>query len=137
MPKALAEGDIIQYPYRWAGDAAEGRAPEGGKDRPSCLVLLIKDAAGRSVIFLAPISSKPPRGDQIALSIPETERRRAGLEKYPEAWVFVDEVNTDMLGESWYMKPQNPMGTFGRAFLAKVAAAIRTNLRARRAVNRR
>ena len=137
MSHAFAEGDIIVYPYRWVAERDEGRSPEGSKDRPCCLVLLIQDAAGRPTIFLAPISSKPPRADQIALEIPETERRRAGLEKYSEAWIYLDELNADLLNESWYLEPQKPMGSFARSFLAKVAAGIRANVGKGRAVSRR
>ena len=137
VPKALAEGDVIRYPYRWTAERDQGRSIEGIKDRPCCLILLIQDAAGRPTIFLAPISSKPPRADQEALSIPDTERRRAGLDRHPDAWIHVDEVNADLLNESWYLTPQEPMGSFSRSFLAKIATAIRANVRSARGLVRR
>jgi hypothetical protein len=137
MTNALSEGDVIVYPYRWVSERDEDRSPDGSKDRPCCLVLLISDAAGRPTIILAPISSKPPHAGQVALEIPETERRRAGLGKYPQAWVYVDEVNADLLNESWYLQPQTPLGSFGRSYLAKIAAGVRANVGKGRAVTRR
>ena len=140
MPTAInafVAGDIIVYPYRWAAEMARGRSVDGAKDRPCCLVLATTNAHGQTVVFLAPISSKPPRPDQSALVIPDTERRRAGLERYPQAWVYVDEVNQDRPGDSWYLEPQDPLGSFGRPFFSKVAAAVSRNARAGRIVARR
>jgi len=37
------------------------------------------------------ITSQPPRADQRALEVPATERRRAGLTRYPRAWIVVSE----------------------------------------------
>jgi hypothetical protein len=123
----FSEGDVIVYPYRWRSERDEGRFVDGAKERPCCLVLLVTDSAGRETVILAPVSSKPPRADQTAIEIPEIERRRAGLEGYPQAWVFVDEVNADRVADSWYLEPQAPLGAFGRSFLAKVAAGIRAH----------
>jgi hypothetical protein len=138
MPtNSFSEGDVIIYPYRWAEELAQGRSIDGAKDRPCCLVVSAVNAQNHTVIFLAAISSKPPRADQKAIAIPEMERRRAGLEKYPEAWVYVDELNSDQPGSSWYLEPQTPLGTFGRAFLIKVAVAVRQHARASRIVSRK
>ncbi len=116
---------------------AQGRSVDGAKDRPCCLVLVATNDSGQEIIFLAPISSKPPRAGQIALMVPETERRRAGLDRYAEAWVYVDEVNKDRPAESWYLEPQKPLGAFGRSFFSKVAAAVSRNAKVGRIVARR
>lgn len=137
MADAFVEGDIIRYAYRWVAERDEDRSVEGSKDHPCCLVLLVRDAAGRPTIFLAPISSKPPRADQKALNIPDTERRRAGLERHVDAWIYIDEVNADLLHESWYLTPQAPMGSFSRSYLSKIAAAIRANITSAKGVVRR
>lgn len=137
MADAFVEGDVIRYPYRWAAERDEDRSIEGSKERPCCLVLLVRDAAGRPTIFLAPIRSKPPRPGQKALNIPDTERRRAGLDRHADAWIYVDEVNADLLNESWYLTPREPMGSFSRSYLSKIAVAIRANVVSARGVVRR
>ena len=135
--RALKPGDIITYPYRWARDLARGTAPEGGKDRPCCLVLAITTDQGQEVMFLAAISSKAPHADQGALEIPDIERRRAGLNRYPEAWIYIDELNRDEPARSWYLEPQAPIGAFSKSFLAKIAGALRERMRAVKIVQRR
>jgi hypothetical protein len=123
--KPFAAGDIIAYPYRWAAEAAEDRSIDGAKERPCCLVIRLLDG---TLIFLA-ISSKPPGADQEALEVPQIERRRAGLGKYPQAWIYIGESNRDAdLGLSWYLEPQKPMGSFSPAFLATVRRAFRESV---------
>ena len=123
--KPFAAGDVVAYPYRWAAEAAEERSVDGAKERPCCLLLRLLDG---TLIFLA-ISSKPPRDDQEACEIPPIERRRAGLGKYPQAWIYVSESNRDAdLGLSWYLEPQRPMGALSPAFLATIKLAFRESV---------
>lgn len=137
MAETFAAGDVILYPYRWLREKEQDRSPDGAKDRPCCVVLAIVDARGQDVMFLAAISSKPPVADQVALEVPETERRRAGLGRYPRAWVYVDELNQDRPAVSWYLEPQQPLGAFSRPFLIKIAQAVRSRMRAGRVIRRR
>jgi len=111
------------------GDATQHVAgeTEGRKNRPACLVLRIRNAK-RPVhhLVLLAISSQPPRPDQIALEIPDTERRRAGLSRYPRAWIIVSEYNYDIAEESWYFEPNRPpLGAFSPPYLREVAKALR------------
>ena len=94
-------------------------------------------SSGATFIFLAPVSSKPRRAGQTALRVPALERKRAGLERHPDAWVYVDEVNTDRPATSWYLEPQSPLGTFSKSFLARISSEIRKHVRADRIVARR
>ncbi len=137
MANGFVAGDVILYPYRWVEEAVAGRSVDGAKDRPCCLVVTTTNARGQQIIFLAPISSKPPRAGQLALLVPELERQRAGLDRHAEAWIYVDEVNQDRPEDSWCLEPQAPLGAFSRAFFSKVAAAISRNARAGRIVARR
>ena len=86
------QGSVITYPYLWANQRDAGEA-EGRKARPVCLVLHLHDAEQdlHHLVLLA-ITSSPPRLNQRALEIPETERRRAGLTRYPRAWVVVSDA---------------------------------------------
>ena len=126
MPsKPFSAGAVIVYPYRWASEAAEGRSVDGAKERPCCLVTRLLD---QSLLLLA-ISSKPPAEDQEAIEIPPIERRRAGLGKYPQAWIYIGESNRDAdIGVSWYLEPQKPMGSFSPAFLTTIKQAFRASV---------
>ena len=122
-------GSVITYPYLWASQRDAGEA-EGRKARPVCLVLSLHDAARdfHHLVLLA-ITSRPPGPDQSALEIPDTERRRAGLTRYPRAWVIVSEYNYDVAERSYYYDPNTPpLGTFSTPFLREVATALRAAL---------
>lgn len=137
MTKALKQGDVIEYPYRWATEVARGAAIDGSKDRPCCLVIMFTTPEDVQVIYLAAISSKAPHPDQAAIEIPDIERRRAGLTRYPQAWVYVDEVNRDEPAHSWYLEPQEPMGTFSKNFMARIATELRQRRSAVKVIRRR
>jgi hypothetical protein len=80
-------------------------------------------------MVLLAITSRPPNEHHRALEIPDTERRRAGLTRYPRAWVIVSEYNYDIAERSYYYEPGTaPLGTFGMPFLRKVATALRASL---------
>ena len=85
------QGSVILYPYLWVSQRDDGET-EGRKKRPTCLVLRLDDP-GHAVhhLILLAISSQPPRPDQIAIEVPDTERRRAGLSRSPRAWIVVSE----------------------------------------------
>lgn len=118
----LSRGDIVLYPYRWADEAAANRAPDGEKDRPCCIVVAYEHANGQTELLLAAISSKPPLDGQVALEVPEIERRRGGLGKYDRAWVYVDEMNRDVLEISWYISADaQPIGAFSTRFVRHVS----------------
>lgn len=80
-------------------------------------------------LLLLAISSQPPSPEQIAMEIPDTERRRAGLSRYPRAWIVVSEYNYDVAEESWYFEPNRPaLGTFSAPFLRQVAKGLKSAL---------
>jgi len=124
------QGSVITYPYLWAAQCDAGES-EGRKDRPVCLVLRLHDAEqGIHHLVLLAITSRPPSSDQRALEIPDTERRRAGLMRYPRAWVVVSEYNYDIAERSYYCDPNAaPLGSFSLPFLREVASALRATLR--------
>lgn len=132
------QGSVITYPYLWASQRDAGET-EGRKDRPVCMVLRIHDPqADTHHLVLLAITSQPPREDQTALVIPDTERRRAGLGRYPKAWIIVSEFNYDIAERSFYYEPNPPpLGAFSAPFLREVATALRSSLsRAAARVNR-
>ena len=124
------QGSIISYPYLWATQRDTGET-EGRKSRPTCVVLRIFEAE-RNIhhLILLPISSQPPRKDQVAIEVPETERRRAGLSRYPGAWIIVSEYNYDVAEQSWYYEPNaQRLGAFSAPFLKEVAKVLRSILK--------
>ena len=123
------QGSVITYPYLWAAQRDAGET-EGRKVRPVCLVLRVHDPEQKlhHLVLLA-ITSRPPSRNQHALEIPDMERRRAGLTRYPRAWIIVSEYNYDIAERSYYYEPQtSPLGTFSMAFLREVASALRARV---------
>ena len=123
------QGSVIHYPYLWVAQRDAGET-EGRKTRPACLILRVRDSKKPiHHLFLLAISSQPPRPDQIALEIPDTERRRGGLSRYARAWIVVSEYNYDIAEQSWYYEPNRPpLGTLGATFVRDIAKAFRAAL---------
>jgi hypothetical protein len=135
--KIPPQGSIVVYPYLWASQR-DGGESEGRKDRPVCLLLAIHDPAQdvHHLVLLA-ISSQPPTSDQIALEIPDTERRRGGLTRYPRAWLVISEYNYDIAERSFYYNPSIvPLGRLSAPYLREIANAFRANLTATARIDR-
>jgi hypothetical protein len=56
-----------------------------------------------------------PRG-RFAAEIPDTEKRRAGLDGSIRLWIVLDEYNQDVIGRSFYLEPEPPLGYFSKVF---------------------
>ena len=135
--KIPLQGSVIAYPYLWASQRDHGES-EGRKDRPVCLLLAVHDRANDvHHLMLLAISSQPPAPDQIALEIPDTERRRGGLTRYPRAWIVVSEYNYDIAERSFYYNPNvAPLGKFSTTYHREIATVFRTNLRTASRIDR-
>ncbi len=44
------------------------------------------------------------------------EKRRAGLDENMRLWIILDEYNQDVIGRSFYLEPEPPLGRFSKAF---------------------
>ncbi len=66
--------------------------------------------------MLFPITSKEPARGRFAAEIPDTEKRRAGLDGALRLWIVLDEYNQDVIGRSFYLEPEPPLGYFSKAF---------------------
>lgn len=124
MAPTFKQGDIITYPYLWRWQAEHGET-EGRKDRPVCVALPLRK---RNVthLFLLAITSTPPRPEQTAVPIPETETRRAGLKDWKDGWVIIDECNYDVAEQSFYLDTSHaPLGRFSEAFTNQIKGALR------------
>ena len=76
----------------------------------------IPDAGGEDLGILFPITPQAPAPQRFAAEIPDTEERRAGLDGRLRLWIVLDEYNQNVIGRSFYLEPEPPLGHFGRAF---------------------
>ena len=115
MTEAPRVGHVMRYPYLWARQAYSGET-EGRKTRPCAVVLAIADQVGQTELRLCAITTQPPSPTNRAISVPEMERRRAGLDTGIDLWVILDEHNLDVYEQSFYIEPQSHLGAFSPAF---------------------
>jgi hypothetical protein len=106
---------VIRFRYLWAREAERGET-EGRKLRPVAVGVRISRPKGEDVLVLFPITSQPPAQDRFAVEIPEVETRRAGLGATVRLFMILDEYNQDIIGQSFYLEPEPPLGRFSKAF---------------------
>ncbi|EKE69185.1 MULTISPECIES: hypothetical protein [Oceanibaculum] len=132
--EALRTGCVIRYPYLWAREAARGET-EGRKSRPTAVGIRLPRPDG-DTLLLFPITSQPPRPDCFAVEIPEIEKRRAGLDTSLRLWIVLDEYNTDIVGQSFYLEPDPPLGQFGKPWFETVLRSVIAHKKQLHAVRR-
>lgn len=121
IDETLKPGAILTYPYLWKWQVERGET-EGRKSRPTCVIIALLGKDGLTHLALLAISSQSPREGQLAIEIPEFERRRAGLSDWKQAWVTVSEYNYDIAEQSYYYDPNlPPIGRFSKQFMQKLA----------------
>lgn len=116
-------GDVFDYAYLWHREALEGEE-SGRKLRPVCMAMVVPDA-GRTVLFVVPITSHEPTAHRVGVRVPAMEARRAGLTPGMALWVMVDEVNVDVFETSFALEDRRRRGAFSRAFADRVLEAVR------------
>jgi len=134
--EALRTGAVIRFPYLWAREAAHGET-EGRKFRPVAVGVRIPKPRGEDVLVLFPITSHEPAHGRFAAEIPDTEKRRAGLDGTMRLWILMDEYNRDVIGRSFYLEPEPPLGYFSKAFFLPLLQEFVRRRSQTRAVHRR
>jgi len=129
-------GCVIRFPYLWVREAERGET-EGRKPRPVAVGVRIARSKGDDVLVLFPITSQPPSPDRFAAEIPEMEKRRAGLDATLRLWIILDEYNQDIVGQSFYLEPDPPLGRFSKAFFLPLMKEFIARRADTRGVNRR
>lgn len=86
-------------------------------------------------VFL-PITSKEPPPSRLAIEIPEAEKRRAGLAWDARLWIMLDDINTDVPGKSYYIRSQQPLGRFSKAWFYRVVETLIAQRRSIRSTDR-
>ena len=114
----VQSASVIAYPYLWARQSGGGEQ-EGRKPRPVAVGVRLPRSEGDAVL-LFPITSQKPGPDRIAVEIPATEKRRGGLDERLRLWIILDEYNQDIIGRSFYLRPEPAIGRFGRPFFTRV-----------------
>lgn len=132
---AIQTGSIIDYPYLWRRESEDGET-EGRKSRRTVIGLRISSRTGSDELILLPITSKRPYADQLAFEIPDVEKRRAGLEIHLRLWIILDEYNYDLVGKSFYLTPDAPLGRMTGKFFVTVMEAFFKNIRMAKRVDR-
>ena len=107
---------MVTYPYLWAHQYDKGETA-GRKDRPTAVGIRIPQKRGEDILVLFPITSKEPAPGDFATEIPYREKIRAGLETDKRLWIILGEYNTDIIGQSFYLKPGAIIGRISIAFL--------------------
>jgi len=126
----IQTASVVRYPYLWVREAGHGET-EGRKNRPVAVGIRLSRPDG-DLLILFPITTKQPEPVRFAAEIPATEKRRAGLDVDLRVWLILDEYNTDIIGQSYYLEPEPPMGRFSKAFflpLVREFIARRQSLR--------
>ena len=131
----LRTGCVIRFPYLWVREAERGET-EGRKSRPVAVGVRLARPKGNDVLVMFPITSQPPRLERFAAEIPETEKRRAGLDAGLRLWIILDEYNQDTIGQSFYLEPEPPLGYFSKAFFLPLMKEFIARRSRTRGVNR-
>lgn len=126
--ESLITGAVFRYPYLWKQQADRGET-EGRKDRPVAVALRIGRIDGLETIVIIPITSKMPEAARHAAEIPEIEKRRAGLDPAMRLWLMLDEANTDVLGKSYYLADQEPLGQFSKPYFLPIVREFARHFR--------
>jgi hypothetical protein len=64
------------------------------------------------------------------------EKRRAGLDPTRRLWIILDEYNQDVIGQSFYLEPEPPLGRFSKAFFLPLLREFIKRRADARSVNR-
>lgn len=125
-PNILTSGSVIRFHFLWGREAARGEL-EGRKPRRTVVGFRFDD-----LLLLFPITTKAPEPGRFACEIPDTEKRRAGLDGDARSWIILDEANTDSISRSHYLEPDCEIGRFSRAFTLQVFRAWTHESRSRK-----
>ena len=86
-------GLVIAFNYLWRREYDAG-LEHGRYPRPCAIVVAYRRSAdGAQIVTVAPIITRDPGPDDVAVLIPPTVKRHLGLDADRPSWVIVGEVN--------------------------------------------
>ena len=90
FPPPLA-GMVIRYAYLWRDEQHRG-LEDGRKDRPCAVLLAVANQASGKREYVLPITHSPPHDRAEAIELPQSTKRRLGLDG-ERSWVVLTEAN--------------------------------------------
>ena len=97
-----APGLVISYSYLWYRQHG-ARETDGRKDRPCAIVLTAADEEGDQRVYVVPITHSRPRDDPHAVELPQSVKRRVGLDD-AASWIVTNELNR-FIWPGYYLRP--------------------------------
>lgn len=130
-------GLVIRYAYLWRSEAEEGRI-ESSKDRPCAVVVTTIHGDGRTTVYVAPITHRPPSDSRHAIEIPLGTKKRLGLDD-ERSWIITNDLNAftwpgpDIRFVGGGEDRGFAYGALPKALMIDLVLAIRRNVREGRA----
>lgn len=84
-------GLVIRFAYSWRSEKLAGRV-EGVKDRPCAIILVTRRQREEEHVVVLPITHTPPSDPAAAIEIPQSVKRRIGLDS-ERSWIVLSELN--------------------------------------------
>ncbi len=84
-------GQVIGYRYLWWNEHRRGHA-EGVKERPCAVVYAVKNVAGKTRVYVLPITHSKPLATEDGLELLAQWKQQLGLDAQP-SWVITSELN--------------------------------------------
>jgi hypothetical protein len=119
----LKTGAVIRYPYLWVREGRKGET-EGRKSRPVAVALRLGRGDGSDTIVFLPLTTTEPDATRFSVEVPEIEKKRGGLDLGKRIWLILDEFNTDLVGQSFYLESKPPIGKFSKAFIVPIVRGL-------------
>ena len=135
MSQTFRPGMVLRYPYLWHWQSGNGET-EGRKDRPTAVAAVFIGRDDRQYVLLLPLTTKQPSATRIAVEVPTTEKKRAGLDQALRQWIVLDEYNLDPTASSYYLQQTSSIGQFSDAFMRPVLTQFRDLLPTARSISR-
>ena len=111
----LISGTVFTYPYLWHRESLKGET-SGRKPRPVVVAVRVPRVNKTDLLILFPITSKKPEPNRFAAEIPNTEKKRGGLEMGIPLWIVMDDCNEEIWPGSYYIAPRPTLGKFSKGF---------------------
>lgn len=84
-------GQVIGYRYLWWSEQRKGRA-EGLKERPRAVVYAVKNVAGKTRVYVLPITHARPYDTEDGIELLPQWKQHLGLDAQP-SWIMTSELN--------------------------------------------
>ncbi len=84
-------GQVIGYRYLWWNEHRKGHQ-EGAKERPCAVVYAVKNVAGKTRVYVLPITHTKPFDTEDGIELLSQWKRHLGLDEQP-SWIMASELN--------------------------------------------